>query len=385
MKAVGILLLAGSSQRMGFPKLTVPLPGGDLPLLRSARALVKGGASSLVLVVGPDTRAYVPLMESALNIPCTVTDGGDTRQASVLKGLLACEGADIAIIHDGARCMVEPETVQKSIESAVSYGSGIAAIPCRDTILQQADGEVTPLIRETLYAMQTPQTFRYEEILSAYRQAEEQGRTATDDCALYLAAGYTPRLIPGSEGNIKLTTPSDLAAIRAKLKEPAPEPPTGALRCGTGEDLHLLVQGRKLMLGGVDIPFEKGLLGHSDADVLCHAITDAVLGAAGLGDIGRLFPDTDPAYEGADSLQLLKTAMERVRNAGFALCNVDATVVCQRPKLKDHIPLMQQRLAHALGADPSLISVKATTTEGVGPEGQGVCIRATAICLLRAK
>lgn len=201
----------------------------------------------------------------------------------------------------------------------------------------------------------------------------------TDDCQLIEAAGGRVRLTLGDYKNIKLTTPEDRVTARAYLGEQKEEK---TMRIGSGYDVHRLVEGRKLILGGVDVPYERGLLGHSDADVLAHAITDALLGAAALGDIGKLFPDNDPQYEGADSLALLGRVCALLGEKGYSIGNIDATVIAQRPKLAPHIPQMRENLAKACGIALPQVSVKATTEEGLGFTGSGDGIAASAVCLL---
>ena len=210
-------------------------------------------------------------------------------------------------------------------------------------------------------------------------RALEAGVALTDDCSAAEAAGVAVHLTPGSEENLKITTPVDLTLAEAILKR------RNSMRIGHGYDVHRLTEGRKLILGGVEIPFERGLDGHSDADVLVHAVMDALLGAAALRDIGVLFPDNDPAYKGISSMLLLEKVMEHLRAAGYAVGNVDVTVLAQRPKLKDYIPAMRENLAHAMGVDLGCVSVKATTEEGLGFTGSGEGIACHAVCLLEGR
>ena len=244
----------------------------------------------------------------------------------------------------------------------------------KDTVKVAADGFVveTPA-REKLYAVQTPQCFR----TALYRQVLAQVccDAVTDDCSAFELAGLPVRLTQGDYANYKITTREDL---------PAPEKNGGnGMRIGHGYDVHRLVEGRALVLGGVTVPYEKGLLGHSDADVLTHAVMDALLGAAALGDIGKLFPDTDPAYKGADSIALLQEVGRVLARAGWAAGNIDATLLCQAPKLAPHIPAMRENLAAALGIPAEDVSVKATTEEKLGFTGSGEGIAAHSVCLLR--
>ena len=365
---VGVLLCAGGSSRMGFDKLLTPI-AGKTAIERSLGALVQGGVEQIVFAVSPSSQAFV----EALNcpVPCSVVSGGETRAESVKHALDAIKSAEIVAIHDAARCMVAPSAVRESIKSARQYGSGVVAAKAADTtMLIGSDDVPVPLDRDRLVRMQTPQTFRFDEIKRAY---EGDLSRATDDCSLYLAAGYVPRFVfvTGDAANQKLTSAEDWQLALATYAH-----------FGTGFDTHRLVEGRKLILGGVEIPFEKGLLGHSDADVLTHAIIDALLGAASLGDIGRHFPDTDPAFEGADSIGLLRETLRRVQKAGYGIGHVDATVIAQRPKLAPYMARMRARLAEALGVSEPAVSVKATTTEGMNDEGKGLCISASAIVSL---
>ena len=365
---VGVLLCAGGSTRMGFDKLLTPI-AGKTAIERSLDALVSGGVNQIVFAVSPSTRAFVEGLDCP--VPHTIVEGGQTRAESVLHALERIKQADIVAIHDAARCMVSPETVRESILSAEAFGSGIVAGKVTDTIVRLDENGVTALDRSQLIRMQTPQTFRFDRIKQAYEQGDLS--SVTDDCALYIAAGYEPKFVftEGEAANQKLTTGEDWALALATYA-----------RFGTGFDTHRLVGGRKLILGGVEIPFEKGLDGHSDADVLTHAIIDALLGAAGLGDIGRLFPDTDAAYKNADSIALLGEVIRRIEANRLRVSHVDATIICERPKIKPHAAAMQAILAEAMHVGPDAVSIKATTTEGMNDEGRGLCISASAIASL---
>ena len=258
-------------------------------------------------------------------------------------------------------------------------------MPVKDTIKQAVpgDGKTVPeacLVRSTpdrstLYAVQTPQCFDRTQYLAALQELDaEKARLVTDDCSLFELTGRSVQLTQGDYANLKITTREDLP--RPVQKEET------RMRIGHGYDVHRLVEGRKLILGGVEIPFEKGLLGHSDADVLAHAVMDAVLGAAALGDIGQHFPDNDPAYSGADSLKLARRVAEILKEHGFRIENIDATLLCQRPKLAPYIPAMRQNLADAFGLPVDAVSVKATTEEHLGFTGEGLGIAAHAVALI---
>ena len=367
-RAVAVLLCAGGSVRMGFDKLLTPI-AGKTAIERSLDALIAGGAEEIVFAVSPATREFIETLDCP--VPCKIVPGGETRAESVKNALGAIEHADVVAIHDAARCMVSPETVRESIKSAEQYGSGGVASKVTDTIMQLENESALPLDRSKLIRMQTPQTFRFDRIKDAYASGDLGA--VTDDCALYIAAGYEPRFVYtlGETANEKLTSGTDWQLALAKYA-----------RFGTGYDTHRLVEGRKLMLGGVEIPFEKGLLGHSDADVLTHAIMDALLGAAGLGDIGKLFPDTDAAYRDADSIALLGEVVRRLEQAGLRVAHVDATIIAQQPKIMPHADAMRTRLAGAMHVSPESVSIKATTTEGMNDEGRGLCISASAIASL---
>ena len=307
-----------------------------------------------------------------------VVAGGERRQDSVRNAFdhVASE-ADVVVIHDAARPLVSHEVIRRTVDAAAATGAAIAAIRANDTVKRaDAAGRIAETLnRAEIYLAQTPQAF----LMDVLRDALTISDDATDEAALAEQAGHAVQLVEGDARNLKITTPEDLAFAERLLGASAAAP---AIRIGNGYDLHRLVDGRPLILGGVTIPFEKGLLGHSDADVVCHAITDAILGAAGAGDIGRHFPDTDPVWKDADSLDLLRRAAAIVGAAGFAVVNIDVVVIAQRPKLAPHVDAVRARLADAIGCDPSQISVKGKTNEGVDSIGAGESIAAHAVALL---
>ena len=375
-----VVVAAGRGERTGLPYNKVFHPiGGEAALNRCLRALERASVfEGVVLVLGErDFEAYSELTNKHGQPPLVkrVAKGGANRQQSVLNGLKALpEGVDIVAVHDAARPFVSPEVVRATVDSALLYGSGVAATGVTDTIKRvNADNIATEtLIREELRAVQTPQTFRLDWLMQAHLRAAEAGLNATDDAALVEALGKPVYLTvaQGGQANVKLTTNDDICAVG------------GNARAGTGYDVHRLVQGRALILCGVKIPFEMGLLGHSDADVAAHAAIDALLGAAAMGDIGMHFPDGDERYSGADSMALLREVAGKLRAAGFSPGNIDITIVAQRPKLAPYIKLMRANMARALGIDISLVSVKATTTEGLGFEGEGLGISAQAAAII---
>lgn len=313
-----------------------------------------------------------------------VVEGGAERQDSVAAGLRAVgSDTELVAIHDGARPLILPEDIEAVVDAARHSGGAVIGQPVSDTIKRGRNGNVVETLhRSELWAVQTPQVFHVDVIREAHAAAEREGFLGTDDSALVEQTGKRVTLVEGSRDNIKVTHPGDIERAEDILRRRV-----GGMmqRIGMGYDVHQLVEGRRLILGGVDIPFELGLDGHSDADVLSHVVIDAVLGAAGLGDIGRLFPDTDDAYKDISSLVLLERTADALAKAGVRIGNVDATVMAQRPKLAPHIPEMESNIARALGVDADLISVKATTTEKLGFVGEEKGMAAQAIAMVVAR
>ena len=378
---VMMVAAAGGSTRMGQPKQHIKL--GEHPvLIHTLLALQQVAAvDEILLIARPEDMDGFTAQAKAVGVSKlrTAVAGGATRQQSVANGLAALPPeATLVGIHDGARPLIDPDTVAAVIATAAECGGAALAVPVKDTLKRtDADGIVidTP-DRADLWRVQTPQVFDRAALCAAMEAAVAAGRDYTDDCQLMEAAGHPVRLVKGLDTNLKLTTPEDIRLAKALMKEET------AMRIGHGYDVHKLVEGRDLILGGVKIEYEKGLLGHSDADVLTHAVMDALLGAAALGDIGKLFPDNDPAYKGADSVALLRRVVERLNEDGQKIGNIDATILCQRPKLAPHIPQMREIIADACGVDVKCVSIKATTEEGLGFTGSGEGIAAHCVCLL---
>ena len=366
MKIAAVILCAGSSRRMGRDKLIIEL-GGKTVLRRSVEAFIGAGIRDIVLAFSEVTRPEAEIIANEYGL--RIVEGGATRGESVYNALKVLD-CDIVAIHDGARCLVTSEIILDSVASAAKFGSGVAAVPARDTMWKE--GEI--LDRTDVMAAQTPQTFAFDKIFAAYKKAAEEGYEATDDCALYKRMWGEAHFSAGSIVNQKLTLESDMELFSALCAE---------CRTGYGEDTHRLQEGRRLILGGVDVPFRLGLLGHSDADVLTHAVIDAMLGAAAMGDIGRLFPDSSAEYKDICSLILLERAWNKVRAAGYSVENMDATIIAQQPKLAPHIDAMRENIARVLGCAVDRISVKATTPEHTGPEGNLECISARCVCVLK--
>ena len=379
-----VIVAAGASRRMGFDKLFAEIDGEPVLWRTLAAFDAHPAVDELVVVAGQNADNVRPLLRRVRK-PCRMVAGGETRAKSVENGLSAVT-ADYVAIHDAARPFVSEKVISDALEMALTTGAAAPAVPVKDTVkIADANGVVqsTPR-RDTLFAVQTPQCFYtplYRQVLKAMPEAD-----VTDDCSLFEQAGLVVQLTQGEYANYKITTPEDLPAP-ACGQPPAQEEEADMahLRIGHGYDVHRLVSGRPLVLGGVQIPFEKGLLGHSDADVLVHAVMDALLGAAALGDIGHLFPDNDPAYEGADSVMLLREVGKVLRECGYTVQNIDATVLCQAPKLAPHIVAMRANIAGALGMETGEVSVKATTEERLGFTGAGEGIAAHAVCLLAGK
>ena len=380
-----ILVAAGRGARMGAARNKVLLPLlGEPIVLRSLRALRESGLyEQIVLVVScEDREAMRALIGDTPGV--TLCEGGADRQESVCRGLCALpKGVKMVTVHDAARPLVTREILEASLSMAERVGSGVAAIPVKDTIKIVATGGAvcsTP-DRDTLRAVQTPQSFAYPLLMRVHKRHRADPARATDDAALLERDEITVFLTQGSPENLKVTTPEDLpiaeAILRRRGEEGAP------MRIGHGYDVHRLTPDRKLILCGVEIPSALGLLGHSDADVALHALMDALLGAAALGDIGRHFPDSDPAYLGADSGKLLDAVMEMLRARGLAPQSADITLLCQRPKLAPYMAAMRASVARRLGLAEDRVNVKATTTEGLGFEGEGLGISCHAVCLLR--
>ena len=375
MSVYAILVCGGSGTRMGAQQNKTLLPVGGIPAcVRAGRTLLKA-VDGLIAVVRAGEEQLFRETFDRYGIPVSaVVTGGNTRQQSVRHGLDALpEDCTEVLVHDGARALVDEDTVHRVLDSVRICGTGVAAVPVTDTV-KRADAERTvrdTLDRNGLWLMQTPQGFRRELLVRAHEQAKDD---LTDDAALVEALGEPVHLVFGSSRNIKLTTRED-----RRMAELLAGP---SVRIGTGFDAHRLVSGRDLVLCGVKVPFDLGLDGHSDADVALHALCDALLGAAALGDIGRHFPDTDEHYRGISSLILTERTREILARAGYAPVNVDITIIAQRPKLAPYTDAMRRNVAEALCLSQEAVSVKATTTERMGYEGRGEGISAQASALI---
>ena len=386
---------AGASRRMGSGTNKIFLElGGEPILIRTLKTFSKSPRINfLIVVVGEnEVDAVENLLETASGLkPYRVTIGGSERQYSIANGLkLLPDDAEIVLVHDAARPLVSLKVVEDVIDAAEKFGGAIAAVPEKNTIkFIDAENFVTYTPpRSKLVEVQTPQGFRRELLLKAYEQAADDKFLGTDDSSLVERIGDKIKVVTSDYRNIKITTPEDLKIAESLIssaqttKNLTPSPYILAPKIGMGYDVHRLVANRKLILGNVEIPHDMGLDGHSDADVLIHAIIDAILGAATLGDIGQHFPDNDDRYKDVDSGELLKKVHEMIKIYGYKIGNIDSTIVAQKPKLAPYILKIRARLAEILQMDSNLISVKATTTEGLGFTGQCQGISAYATVLL---
>lgn len=315
-----------------------------------------------------------------------VAAGGDTRQDSVRNGLARISpDCGVVLIHDAARPFVTPDIIKNSIEAAIEYKAAIVAVPVINTIKSSSDGIFveSTINRESLFAVQTPQSFDRHTIEQAYRTAYADCFYGTDDASLVERLGIPVKIVDGAYDNIKITTPNDIAAAESIIRQRECIINTGAgFRIGHGYDIHRFEKGRKLVLGGVEFPGEDGLLGHSDADVLLHAVADSILGAAGAGDIGKHFSDMDPDYKDADSLVLLRKAAEVAESMGWVTGNLDITLIAQKPKVSRHTTRMEENISAALGIGSEMVNIKATTAEGLGDIGREMGIECHAVSVL---
>ncbi len=404
-KIAVIIAAAGSGNRMGsgIPKQYMEIMGKPV-LTRAVEAFEENAfTDEIYLVVNRDftdicRKEYLGGVtgKRGMNKVKQIVPGGAERQDSVYAALSVIpEDVDFVLVHDGARPFVTGKNIDALIEGAVEHGAAVTAVPVKDTI-KSAEGGVfsETLDRSRLYSIQTPQGFDRKLLMKAYEKAYLENFYGTDDAVLVEKMGEKVYLVKGDYHNIKITTKEDITVGEAILNArsgqsvPAERLPAGEAeetRIGTGYDVHRLTEGRKLILGGVEIPFERGLLGHSDADVLLHAIMDALLGAAALGDIGRHFPDSDESYRGISSLLLLKRVGGLLAENGCRIGNIDAVVIAQRPKIAPYIGEMTARIAKTLGIRENMINLKGTTTEKLGFCGREEGIAAQASVLIRRR
>ena len=427
-RVAAVVVAAGRGERLGAPeKVLLPLAGKPM-LAWSLWALECAAAiGSVIVVAGSHTREAIAglVRDGGFAKVHAIVAGGERRQDSVAAGLAALPaGIEIVAIHDAARPLAGSDLFDRCAQSAADHGAAIAATPIADTLKRVDTGVITGTVdRAGLWAAQTPQAFRLDVLLQA--MAANAGETVTDEARLCEAAGVSVVVVPASSANLKVTHPDDIAVAEALLlarhRDSLVEAETGhgvilsaseesrltaradlttrflvprddaansehrlvaQMRTGIGYDAHRFAPERRLVLGGVEIRHDQGLVGHSDADVLLHAIADAVLGAAALGDIGQHFPPSDERFRDADSQDLLRHVVRLAEEAGWAPGNVDATLLAEAPRIGPHVPLMRERIAACLGISPEAVGVKATTNEGMGAIGRGEGIAAMAIVTL---
>ncbi len=373
---IALIVAAGRGQRFGAaaPKQYVDL--GGKPVLRHSLEtfLRHPKVGGVRVVIHADDRALYESAAAGLTLLAPTT-GGATRQESVRRGLESLKDLrpDNVLIHDAARPLIDAGLIDRMVGALERAPAAIPALPVADTVKRAADGHIVETLdRRNLWLAQTPQAFRYGDIMAAHLAVA--GRELTDDAAVAEAAGLAVALVEGTEENFKVTTEADLRRAQQMLS------PALDVRTGSGFDVHRFGPGDKIMLCGIAVPHDHGLIGHSDADVGLHALTDAILGAIAAGDIGQHFSPSDPRWRGADSAQFLAHAASLVNARGGRILSADITLICERPKVGPHRAAMVARVAAILGLDPSRVSVKATTTEGLGftGRGEGIAAQATA-------
>lgn len=385
MSCAAILAAAGRARRLGLDlnKALLPL-GGEPVLVHALRPLAEAPSIEAIVVVarsGEEERCRLLAERYGGGKVLDVVTGGDERQESVARGLAAVpEAFELVAVHDAARPFVTAHLVEETVAAARRWGAACLALPARDTV-KLADDEgfvaATPP-RERIWLAQTPQVFRRSLLVRAFRAAAEAGRRSTDEASLVEALGGRVRLVAGSPLNIKITEPADL-----RLAEGLVAGVSGGVRVGFGYDVHPLADGRPLVLGGVRIPWGRGLLGNTDADVACHALMDALLGAAGLGDIGGFFPPDAEEFRDAESLALLRRVAAELRGRGWRVSNADVTILAEEPRLAPLLTEMARLLGEAVAA-PGRVNVKAARGEGLGFVGRGEGMAAHAVVLIRA-
>ncbi len=386
---VGVIIASGgrSSRMKGVNKITVCLCG--IPVVVRSILAFEGieSVTQIVVVAGEDDIDCIKemIVQYGITKVKAVVKGGDNRTQSVMNGFYALDSCEYVAIHDGARPLVTADDINKTIANAVKYKATALASRVTDTIksVELDTGRIDKTIpRDNLVAVQTPQIFEYKLYKQGIERAVAEGKEFTDDCQLIENVSHPVYVTIGDKGNsnIKLTTKEDIAVATGILGKSTKEG-TMRYRVGHGYDVHRLVSSRDLILGGVLIPFDLGLLGHSDADVVIHAIMDSLLGACGLGDIGKHFPDTDPTYKGISSMLLLKRVVEIISNEGYSISNIDCTVIAQKPKISPYIEAMRDNIANTCNLLVQEVNIKATTEEGLGFSGrlEGISAHSVAI------
>jgi 2-C-methyl-D-erythritol 4-phosphate cytidylyltransferase/2-C-methyl-D-erythritol 2,4-cyclodiphosphate synthase len=384
-RAIAVVVAAGRSTRLGggIPKQFLELRGESVAAL-SIRALTSCPEIDGAVVVLPPEDIGGPRDAALRRIDgvLAVVSGGRTRMASALAGVEAAPGADVILVHDAVRPFVPPSLVASVLEAVRRHGAAVPALTVRDTV-KRDDGEGfvdATLDRVPLRLAQTPQGARQDWMLEALRLAVASDREVTDEGEALERAGRRVALVPGDPANLKITTPADWNDVVRRARQHDDD---DGLRVGHGYDVHRFGGTRTLVLGGVAFPGEQGLLGHSDADVVLHAAMDALLGAAGLPDIGHHFPPGDPRFEGADSSLLAREVCGHLRASGFRIANLSLTLLAERPRVRERVGAMRESIAAAFLVEPARVGLTATTLEGLGGLGRGEGIACHAVALLR--
>lgn len=374
-KIAVIIAAAGRGKRVGAPVPKQYLKiGGEYVLAKTVRAFNDMDEVDHIFIVTnedyTDMCADI-VRESSFEKVEGIVAGGETRQDSVFNALQEMNfrkpGISMVLIHDGARPFVGRDVILNVIKKTDETGAAAACVAMTSSVRKMSAGDTVSesVDRDDYYSVQTPQGFRKSVLIEAYEKAYDDSFVGTDDASVVERAGHDIAIVDGDYGNIKITTKEDLPMEN---------------RIGTGFDVHRLVEGRKLILGGVDIPHDRGLLGHSDADVLLHALMDALLGAAALGDIGKHFPDTDEAYRNISSMKLLEEVKKLLDENFYKVGNVDITLIAQKPKIRPYVEEMRENIAQTLAVEKSRVNIKATTTEKLGFTGreEGIACEAAA-------
>ena len=364
-KVVAVVLCAGSGSRanLGYNKILHDLSGVSVAR-RSVEKFLH--CDRVIVVCAKDDEELLRSQLPYDNIEFDL--GGNTRTQSVRNALAVIDSADIVVIHDGARPFVSPKIIEACINSAINSGSGVATVKSINSVKIEIDDKIKTVNRDSVYSVQTPQAFKFEQIFSAYRSVEGD---YADDSEIYEIAGFTPTLVEGDYANIKLTTPSDFIGLN------------GGYKLGYGFDVHRFIQNRPLILCGEKIAHPLGLDGHSDADAPVHAIIDAILSCLGFADIGVLFPDTDPTLKDANSMDLLKKVV--ALSDGYIIESVSVCIITQKPKLAPHIKKMRANISCALSIPIEKVNISATTSELLGITGDGRGLASSADVLMRKK
>lgn len=362
MKKFNVILPCGGSGSrcgLGFNKIFVDICGSPL-IVKTANIFARQEISRIIIVYNKcdEERMRNTFVNSTL--PLVFVEGGENRTQSVANGLANVEkDCDYVIIHDGARPFLSKATLEECIMTAMTYGNAIACTPMIESLREMVGEDSVARDRKNYVGVQTPQIFKYDEIVKAYDLCKQSGEVFTDDASVYEKYIGKVYLAKGDYANVKITSQSDMSTIQ----------PTD-YKVGCGWDTHAFGENRSLVLGGTTVPCDKGLIAHSDGDVLVHSIMDALLSAIGERDIGNLFPDNDIRYKNISSMKLLEEVMNIIRSKGYVVNNVSAEIMAQKPKLKNYIPIMQANLSKAMYVADNRVSVSATTTEKLGFVGR---------------